>query len=231
MKGGYTVDLPAPHMAQEDVVVAVAIEESLLRRRIVATLTADGVTVAREGGSALEPLHVVVMAGSLGSDWVGELRNAVDACRPTPVVFVSPRADASGLRRALVAGARGLVLDSEVDAVLTATVLAVAAGRLCVPCDINLVANKPTLSHREREVLKLAVSGRTNAEIAVALCLAESTIKSHLSSAFNRLGVHSRREAATLVLDPEQGLAAIVLGTHTATPGWAAANGDRPRHT
>lgn len=226
MTSGYPVDLPRPRLIQDDVVVTVAIEESLLRRRVVATLTGDGLTVAERGRAIHKNLHVVVTTGPLDTDSRADLKNALDAYRPTPVVLVSPRAKASGLRWALIAGARGLVLDSEVSAVLTATVLAVAAGRLCVPCDTNLVAGKPTLSHREREVLKLAVSGRTNGEIAAALCLAESTVKSHLSSAFNRLGVHSRREAATLVLDPEQGLTPIVLGTNTTIPGWATANGD-----
>ena len=47
--------------------------------------------------------------------------------------------------------------------------------------------------------------GLTNAQIAGKLFLAESTVKSHLSSSFTKLGVSSRYEAATLILDPERG--------------------------
>ena len=49
------------------------------------------------------------------------------------------------------------------------------------------------------------VTGLTNAEIAGKLFLAESTVKSHLSSAFSKLGVSSRYEATSVILDPERG--------------------------
>ena len=148
-----------------------------------------------------------------------DLRLDVQQGGTAPTVIVSPEAHGPALRRALSAGASGLVLDTEIDAALVASVRAVAANQTCVPRALKIAVDKPTLSHREREVLKLAVSGRTNGEIAAALCLAESTVKSHLSAAFHRLGVRSRREAATLVLDPEEGLMSIVLGTDTAQPG------------
>ena len=57
----------------------------------------------------------------------------------------------------------------------------------------------PPLSHREREVLAFAVIGAPNREIAARLHLTESTVKTHLSWAFRRLGVHSRQEAALLL--------------------------------
>ena len=63
---------------------------------------------------------------------------------------------------------------------------------------------RPTFSHRERQVLTFVSRGLTNAEIADELFLAESTIKSHLSSAFAKFGVRSRREAAALFLELEQ---------------------------
>jgi DNA-binding NarL/FixJ family response regulator len=43
--------------------------------------------------------------------------------------------------------------------------------------------------------------GRTNAEIARALILAESTVKCHVSTAYAKLGVGSRREASALVAE------------------------------
>jgi DNA-binding NarL/FixJ family response regulator len=57
----------------------------------------------------------------------------------------------------------------------------------------------PALSYREKEVLELAAGGLTNSQIASRLFLAESTVKTHLSSVFRRLGVSSRREAAALI--------------------------------
>jgi DNA-binding CsgD family transcriptional regulator len=63
----------------------------------------------------------------------------------------------------------------------------------------NADLESPSLSHREREILALAVGGLANREIAARLYLTESTVKTHLSWAFRRLGVHSRREAALVL--------------------------------
>ena len=51
----------------------------------------------------------------------------------------------------------------------------------------------------------LVVLGYTNRQIADALFLAESTVKTHLSSAFGKLDARSRSEAAAVILDPEEG--------------------------
>jgi hypothetical protein len=64
----------------------------------------------------------------------------------------------------------------------------------------------------------LVVEGSTNGEIARALCLSESTVKSHLASAFVKLGVNSRSAAAALILDPDQGLTSAVVGPAPQRP-------------
>ena len=46
----------------------------------------------------------------------------------------------------------------------------------------------------------------SNAEIARKLVVTESNVKNHLTSAFSKLGVTSRNEAAELILDPDSGL-------------------------
>ena len=52
------------------------------------------------------------------------------------------------------------------------------------------------LTKREAEVLTLAVSGKSNREIAAALALATGTVKKHLDRIYAKLGVHHRAEAA-----------------------------------
>ena len=51
------------------------------------------------------------------------------------------------------------------------------------------------LSGRELEVLHLMVQGNSNREIAQSLVLSIDTVKSHLSSIFSKLGVHTRVQA------------------------------------
>lgn len=209
------------------VVATLIAEEGLLRRRIVAALAADEIAVhpRLNGNGVGSSSHVVVFAHDLSKpELVAKLRSLVEAFGPAPAVLVSPPTGSPELRRALGAGIRGLVFETEIDAALAAVVRAVSANHTCVPRSVELVVEKPALSHREREVLRLAVSGRTNGEIAAILCLAESTVKSHLSAAFRRLGVRSRREAATLVLDPAEGLGPLILGNgspvaDTSVPG------------
>jgi DNA-binding NarL/FixJ family response regulator len=59
------------------------------------------------------------------------------------------------------------------------------------------------LTRREHEILECVASGMRNGEIATELHLAESTVKSHLTSAYLKLGVSNRTQAAiaTLTLD------------------------------
>jgi DNA-binding CsgD family transcriptional regulator len=58
-------------------------------------------------------------------------------------------------------------------------------------------AHLGALSPREIEVLALVARGRTNAEIAAALCLSERTIHRHVSNILTKLDVRSRTSAAT----------------------------------
>jgi len=51
------------------------------------------------------------------------------------------------------------------------------------------------LSEREMEVLKLAVSGKSNKDIAESLNISLRTVQAHMRSIFNKIGVGSRSEA------------------------------------
>ena len=56
------------------------------------------------------------------------------------------------------------------------------------------------LSARELEVLRLLATGRTDREIATALCVSHRTITTHVASIFGKLGVGNRTAAATFAL-------------------------------
>ena len=115
------------------------------------------------------------------------------------------------LRQALAAGVGGVVLAETVEECLVPCLEAVAAGQVCVPRAQSAQIDAASLSPRERQILGLVVMGYMNGEIASQLVVAESTVKSHLSSAFAKLGVKSRSEAADLILDSERGLGMGIL--------------------
>ena len=56
------------------------------------------------------------------------------------------------------------------------------------------------LSQREREVLNLIAQGKANKEVAVELSLSESTVKTHVSNIFSKLGVNDRTGAVTTAI-------------------------------
>jgi DNA-binding NarL/FixJ family response regulator len=126
--------------------------------------------------------------------------------RTSPVVVVSSASDGVGIRQAVNAGADGVVYEAELETTLAPATQAVLVGHVSLPRRFHRCVVKPVFSHREKQVLGMVVRGYGNRQIADRLFLAESTVKSHLSTAFQKLGVRSRKEAAALLMDPEEGL-------------------------
>jgi DNA-binding NarL/FixJ family response regulator len=62
-------------------------------------------------------------------------------------------------------------------------------------------AEHPRLTAREIDVIELAVLGLTNRQIAQRLSLSTYAIKFHLSSAYAKLGVANRTQAAVAFLE------------------------------
>lgn len=197
-------------MALSDLCVQVEAGGSL-RKRIVGTLEAGGVGVLNGGRAPRAPIRVISLDPAQPTS-LRRVRERLSQAGPGRVVAVTPACGKLGARRAVRAGADSLVLEDEVEEAMVAAVRAVAAGLRVFPAILREGADPPTFSHREREVLRLVIMGHTNGSIASSLFLAESTVKSHLSSAYRKLGVVSRKDAAAMILDPDEGLAELVLG-------------------
>lgn len=222
--------------------LAAAEQESADGGRIRRTLRIAGFRVSAAAAQfetlielcAAEPPDALVVAGEhelLTS--AARLREMRARVAPIPMVVVIASTDRRSLRKAMAAGVEGCVRDDDVEEVLALTVAAVTVGQLCVPASMRHPVTRPAFSHREKQVLKLVAQGLTNGEVAERLYLAESTVKSHLSSSFRKLGVNSRQEAAAVVLDPEHGIAAQLVSQTSTTDGAAGtaaaeSNGSNP---
>jgi DNA-binding NarL/FixJ family response regulator len=157
------------------------------------------------------PAIVLISQGSTAPSWSSTLAIVREHASASRVVLVCTSIEGWEVRSALAAGAAGIVLADDAVTALGPCLAAVLAGQICVPQGNRQVVERPVLSAREKQILGLVVMGYMNGQIAEQLFLAESTVKSHLSSAFAKLGVRSRYEAVDLILDPERGLALGIL--------------------
>jgi DNA-binding NarL/FixJ family response regulator len=198
--------------------VAVVAADDLIVQRIREALADDAMDVSDRAADVAGLTEqsaraaAIVLAANGGTNACSSLIRAVTDRFPDPPVVLIGAFSRIGVHRALDAGAAGFVLGSEVESTLAATIRAVRAGQLVAPRRGRSSVVRPALSHRERQVLALVVMGLTNRQIAGRLFLAESTVKTHLTSVFSKLGVASRSEAVALALDPEQKLGLGLLG-------------------
>jgi DNA-binding CsgD family transcriptional regulator len=181
-------------------------------RLIVAVVEQDPVRRARVE-SALRAASLEPVDGDAADAdvcVVGDLRSCAATNEAIPLVVVIPDKNPADVRRQFREGAVALVLDEDIESMLPAAVRAAAVGLSALPAGVRRWAENPSFSKREIQVMRLIVAGLTNAQIGRALYVSESTVKSHASSAFRKLGVRSRREAIRLLLDPDEGLTHVL---------------------
>jgi DNA-binding NarL/FixJ family response regulator len=201
--------------SRPELCVAVIADDAVTARRVARALGVGGFQVSAPEGEA----DVVVLACDISRiENTSALRRLRRDIGDTGIVVVATGPRSGNVRELLNMGADGFVLEDELEPTLVAVVRTVAVGHVSVPRELRRCVVRPAFSHREREVLALVVEGLHNREIADRLFLAESTIKSHVASAFAKLGVRSRKEAAAIVLDPDEGLRAFVLGDVAGVP-------------
>jgi DNA-binding NarL/FixJ family response regulator len=173
------------------------------RQSVVAREATLGGLLARCGEST--PACVVLGAERPNRATAGAAASIRSELRAARIVLVCRRARDGDVRRALGFGVEGVVLLERIEEALAAVVSVVCSGQISVPSQRRGEVGAQVLTTREKQILGLVVMGLTNAQIAAKVYLAESTVKSHLSSAFSKLDVSSRYEAVSLILDPERG--------------------------
>jgi DNA-binding NarL/FixJ family response regulator len=156
--------------------------------------------------------EVLISVAATASAATAALREARPEGDGRAPVLVTESLGPGELRAALAAEIAGIVLAAEIDTALLPCLRAVGVGQICVPRREAGQIDPAALSTREKQILGLVVMGYMNGEIAAQLFIAESTVKSHLSSAFAKLGVKSRNEAVDLIVDSQRGLGIGILG-------------------
>jgi len=118
--------------------------------------------------------------------------------------------------RGLQAGARGYLLKDTDRSTLFDTIRAAARGETLLKPEImaRVLSQKNTtkpetntdtnLTNRELEVLEAVARGDRSKEVAVQLGISERTVKAHLASIYQKLGVDSR--AAAIAVAAQKGL-------------------------
>ena len=194
--------------------VLVVDDHALMRTGLSGLITAAGdmrvVGTAADGAEALAEVarlapHVVLMDLSMPVlDGVGATRRIVEEHPGVEVLVLTSFSDQRRVIEALDAGASGYVLKDTEPTDLLAAIRSTARGHS--PLDPRVArtvlharrspAREAELTDREQEVLALVGRGLANKQIARRLGIRESTVKAHLTSVFQRIGVRDRTSAA-----------------------------------
>ncbi|GAB2634071.1 response regulator transcription factor [Nocardia goodfellowii] len=192
-----------------------------MRAGLLALLaSAPGIEVVGEAGTGAEAValtarlapDVVLMDLQLGTgiDGIEATRRIVLSGNNAHVLVLTTYDTDADISRAIAAGATGYLLKAERPEELFAAIHAAAAGRpaLSAPVAQRVMARMrnpvPTLTARELDILGQLAHGLGNREIARALHISESTVKTHLGRIYEKLGVDTR--AAAVAVATEQRL-------------------------
>jgi two-component system response regulator DesR len=155
----------------------------------------DEVTEAAKEHRPDVALLDIEMPGLDGLAAAAVLADQVPSCR---VVMLTTFGRAGYLRRAMEAGAVGFVVKDAPAEVLAAAIRRVMAGERVVDPQLaaaTLATGDSPLTPRERDVLSVARSGASVAEIAATLYLSEGTVRNYLSAAIAKTSARNRLDA------------------------------------
>lgn len=152
----------------------------------------------------------IAMPGMDGLDGLECLRERLPS---TPIVMLSAAEDPKIVREAFRRGAQGFIPKSSTGDVMLSAMRLVLSGGVYLPPSLLRWSDSPAddpslpneiqhrtdgqlnLTQRQREVLTLIVTGKTNKEIARTLNMSETTVRTHATAIFKILNVTNRTQA------------------------------------
>ncbi|PYQ34828.1 MAG: DNA-binding response regulator, partial [Acidobacteria bacterium] len=171
---------------------------------VVATATSgeDALRAVREHHPDILVLDIRMPKG----DGLSVLRQIHAEKLQTRVVLLTATLDEDEMLEAMQNGVSGLVLKESAAVGLVQTVRRVQRGeRALEPSIVSRALDRlaqreeakkivEVLSKRETEIVKMVAAGLRNKEIALKLSIGEGTVKTHLHTIYEKLGVHGRVE-------------------------------------
>ncbi len=143
-----------------------------------------------------------------GIDGLAGLQKLRNGTPSTPIVVLSASEDRNKIKEAIAQGAKGYIPKSANSEVIISALRLVFSGGIYLPMAVfdddrtNIASEKivngkgERLTKRQYDVLVLLVKGKTNKAIAMALSMAENTVRVHVAAILKFLSVNNRTEAA-----------------------------------
>jgi DNA-binding NarL/FixJ family response regulator len=197
---------PRVLIADDHLLVAEALKSLLSAEFDLVGVVGDGRALVEAAGRLRPDVIVadITMPHLNGIDALLHLRRSGDQ---VPVVFLTMHRDVTFARRALEAGASGLVLKHSASVELVAALRAALEGKTYLTPQLAgevLEAMKEgperskdpaaALTLRQREVLQLLAEGRSAKEIAAGLSISTRTVEFHKYQMMETLGLHTNAE-------------------------------------
>jgi DNA-binding NarL/FixJ family response regulator len=173
----------------------------------------DVVGRAKDGGEALalieseKPVLAIVDVRMPRLSGIEVAIRVATTAPQTAIVFYTAFGDRALLSEALDVGARGFVLKESPLADLGRAAERVAAGEAFVDpvlagvlVSAHFTDRAPSLTQREREVLRLLADGLANEEIGKTLHISPETVRTHVRKAMGKLEADTRTQAVATAL-------------------------------
>ena len=197
--------------------IVLADDHALVREGLRGLLAdEEGFEIAGEASDAAEAVEVAVrekpdlvlldilMPGGSGIEALRRIRARAPGVR---VVMLTSVAEERAVVEAIEAGASGYLMKDVSRAGLVRAIREAAAGARVLHAEAERAlastarperSTLAELTERERAVLELLASGKSNRQIANRLSLTEGTVKGYVSTVLDKLGVQDRTQAALL---------------------------------